>query len=420
MPFAFSRSRKIQQMIRNDSRHTNLILLLIVMGGSLLKSLYALTRNVFPSGPDAPGFIPPAENFNQFGFFGASVDLSTIYSAGYPYFLSFLVEIGGESWYKAAQVAQIILFALGTLMMARTLVNLGYLKGAMVFTFVLSLHPGWLVATSMAMYESLLFFLFAVFFGLISKRILNPASTDEVKLGLFTGSLIGAVILVHPRGILFFLPFLFFGLLKKSNVIRFLIPFSLTLGIFLSMTIIRTHLDSGTFNLGGDVWAASWIGRENLELCRNAFCYLNTWITDPVDSLIHSVKNLWYFLTPYSGPTVKGTWFHNISLQYYLYSHGHLEASLIVAYTLTIFGILLFGASYVRLSLDESKRTIHLLKPMTVSILLVALTDILVYGDNRHRLIIVPIVLFFHVLANFNPSKLPLSSKETKSHQQYS
>jgi hypothetical protein len=407
-------------MIKSKSRQVNILLLFVILGGSLLKCIYALTRNVFPSGPDAPGFIPPAENFAQFGFFGESVDLSTIYSAGYPFFLSFFSEIGGEGWYKAAQVGQIILFALGTLIMARTLMGFGYSNGAIVFAFVLSLHPGWLVATSMAMYESLLFFLFAVFFGLISKRILNPTSIDEVKLGLFIGTLSGAVILVHPRGILFFLPFLCFGLLKKNKIIRFLIPFLLTLGLFLSMTIIRTHLDSGTFNLGGDVWAASWIGRENLELCRNTFCYLNTWITEPIDSLIHSLKNLWYFLTPYSGPTVKGTWFHNISLQYYLYSHGHLEASLIVAYLLTIMGILLFGASFVRLVLDKSKRKFHLLKPMTVSLLLVSLTDMLVYGDNRHRLIIVPIVLFLHVLANFNASKLPLSAKETKSHQQYS
>jgi hypothetical protein len=407
-------------MIKNESKLVNIVLLLVIIGGSLLKSIYSLTRNVFPSGPDAPGFIPPAENFVQFGFFGKSVDLSTIYSAGYPFFLSFFAEIGGEDWYKAAQMGQIILFALGTLTMARTLIALGYLKGAIIFALVLSFHPGWLVATSMAMYESLLFFLFAVFFGVISKRILNPKSIDELKLGLFAGILMGAVILVHPRGMLFFLPFLFFGVLSKHDIARFLIPFSLTFGIFLSVTIIRTHLDSGTFNLGGDVWTASWIGRENLELCRNAVCYLNTWITDPTESFVHSVKNLWYFLTPYSGPTVKGTWFHNISLQYYLYSHGHLVASLIVSYSLTIIGILFFGASIVRLRLDESKRRIPLLKPMSISLLLVTFTDILVYGDNRHRLIIVPIVLIFHVLANFNPSKPPLGTQETKPHQQYS
>ena len=398
-----------------QSKHTIWILITI---GTLTKALYSFTRNIFPSGPDANGFIPTAERFHNFGFFGGQVDLPNIYSAGYPFFLSFFVYFSESDWYKFAQVGQICLFGITTILIVRSLIKMNYRNGATLFAAVMSFHPGWLVATSMAMYETLLYFLFGMFLHVVVLRIQRPTIIGNWKFGFIVGFLLGLVTLVHPRGLIIFIPFLLFVKVEWKSTITSLVAMSVSLIPWLIVIMYRTYLDLGTFNLGGDAWTATWIKRDNLQLCRDFGCYFNSWLEQPNENITHALTNLWYFLSPYSGPAARGTWFHNLSLQYFLYKQGFLEISLIISYVLFMFGLAIFTVSLYRLLTSKLKRNLSLVKPAVISIILIGITDMLVYGDNRHRLIALPIGFILVVLANFQPAESRVLTIKTNSHHE--
>ena len=103
----------LRGVIRKIIVNQDSFVFVIVGVGSVSKVIYAWTRDIFPSGPDANGYIPVAEKFSEYGFFGDKVELPSIYSAGSPFFLSFFDGVFGDNFFKASQAGQIILFGIG-------------------------------------------------------------------------------------------------------------------------------------------------------------------------------------------------------------------------------------------------------------------------------------------------------------------
>jgi hypothetical protein len=371
------------------------LIYLIVGFGSLVKVIYAWTREIFPSGPDANGFIPSAENFWKYGFFSDSVDVPTIYSAGYPYFLSFIVGIFDNDWYKGAQLIQILIFGIGTLFFAKSLVRMHFRSSSLLFVVLVSFHPAWITATSMAMYETLLFFLLSLTVYTMSNALLLNTVASSINSALSLGLIFGLLALVHPRGLLFCLPFLLTTafIVQKKNLF-----FTIFLSIFSPIawaTMYRSSRDSGIFNLGGNVWASSTWGRKPIDACLSLECTLESWLNKPLENIGYSLENAWKFLTPYSGPLVKGTWFHNISAQYYLAKSGFLTFSITVSYILMISGLLYFSYAVLRLytALPYTERSMKIFtQTIFSSVVLMLLTGALTYGDSRHRLLAIPLI----------------------------
>lgn len=381
-------------------------LIYFVVGfGSLVKVVYAWTREIFPSGPDANGFIPSAERFWKYGFFGESVDVPTIYSAGYPYFLSFIVGIFDNDWHRAAQLIQILIFGISTIFFAQSLARIHSQSSSLLFAVVVSFHPAWITATSMAMYETLLFLLLSLTLYIMTNALLSNTLASRVKSALAFGFIFGLLALVHPRGLLFCLPFLLTTVFIIHKRILFLAMF---LSTFLPMawaTMYRTSRDSDVFNLGGNVWASSTWGRKPIDACSSLGCALESWLNKPLENIGYSIENSWKFLTPYSGPIVKGTWFHNLSPQFYLAKSGFLTFSIAISYLLMISGLLIFSYAVFGLyrTLPYTEKSTKLYnQAIFSSIILMLLTDALTYGDSRHRLLAIPLIYIILISSQIN------------------
>jgi hypothetical protein len=379
----------------------NALIFFIIGVGSIAKVIYAWTREVFPSGPDANGYIPIAERFSQFGFFGDKVDLPSIYSAGYPFFLSFFEKIFDDNFFKASQAGQIILFGIGTVFFAKSLHWVGIKTGAVVFTLAISFHPAWLVATSMAMYESLLYFLLSLVVHTTTKQFNSMDISLIVTNGAFLGLLFGCLATVHPRGLLFSFPFLLALTIRVRKRIPLTVSFLGPFLVLLSATMYRTRRDSGNLNLGGNLWASSNTSRAPEYYCENLNCLLRSWQNEPLVNFAYFFENAWKFITPYSGPAVRGTWFHNLSAQYRIGEAGLKPLSLALSYLLVAIGLIIFAWASIQifrhLSSSDIKTQTFVVATFS-SITLMLLTDGLTYGDNRHRLLAIPLTFGIVVL----------------------
>ena len=404
----------LRGVIRKIIVNQDSFVFVIVGVGSVSKVIYAWTRDIFPSGPDANGYIPVAEKFSEYGFFGDKVELPSIYSAGYPFFLSFFEGVFGDNFFKASQAGQIILFGIGTLFFAKSLSNLGIKTGVVVFTVAISFHPAWFVTTSMAMYESLLYFLLSLVVHTTTNQSYFLGISSIVTKGAFLGLLFGCLAAVHPRGLLFSFPYLIALTIHIRKRTLLMMSFLGSFSVLLSATIYRTRVDSGNVNLGGNLWASSNTSRDPEYYCENLDCLLRSWQSEPLVNFTYFFENVWKFLTPYSGPAVRGTWFHNLSAQYQIGEAGMKPLSLVLSYFLMAIGLIFFTWATIQILKNLSSSGIQTRTFVVAtfsSIILMALTDGLTYGDNRHRLLSVPltygiVVLYLSKYSRLSGSKI--------------
>ena len=142
--------------LSNSSRSRKLLLLGVISFSAVLKACYALSRDIFESGPDANGYIPFALGFAEHNFFSSDIPGPPYYPSGYPFILSLFVRIAPENWYELAQLFQIAMFSLAVYCFYYLVENVFTWKIAGVATLFLCLNPAWAVVNSEAMYETLL------------------------------------------------------------------------------------------------------------------------------------------------------------------------------------------------------------------------------------------------------------------------
>ena len=348
-----------------------------------LKLFYALSRPLFESGPDANGYMPAALGFADRGLFAKDIPGLPIFPAFYPMFMSLAVKISLVHWVQIVQVLQILLVSIGILSIRGILKRISYNSFANFVAILLVLSPAWFVASGEAMYESLLFFLAST-----SLYFLVKYQFDRKYFFIVLSSLFNFLALAtHPRIVCVYILALYFIILKSDNNVRartkdFLLSLTVSgLGVFLFMSL--TYIRSGVFSLSTALYPSLTLNKVFTQ-CSDLSCLVERVIQSPTNFIIEFFSNIIEFWSPHSGDLMRGTWFHNISLLQFLENYGFASLSTFLGFATTI----LIFSSWIYGSVNLSKYiSVNYARFFIFSSLTFMLTDGIVYGDNRHRLI---------------------------------
>ena len=359
-------------------------LLLWMLGISFaLKIAYSL-RNplaLFNSGPDANGYIPFAISFKENNFLSSDVEGPPYYPSGYPYLASRLIIVSESNWIFHAQILQIFAFTIASLWYFRMIEKFLSPRVAWISTVFLAFNPAWAVVNGEAMYETTLLFFFIFSLWLWQRESLSHGLLNKCK-ALFSGLLAGYTIVVHPRIIPIYAIIVLFMLFTKRFSRNDLLTLFFTAPIFPMIFSFRNFVAEREFTLMSSFWAGvSW--NDFLTGCKSIHCVLQKIHENEVGFLASSLRQAIEFWSPHSGPLMRGTWYHNISLLSQFNSLGFIKAAIYMSVIVSILTFLFWivGTLY----LYKQNKTISLALFLTV--LAIWFTDILVYPDNRHRLI---------------------------------
>jgi 4-amino-4-deoxy-L-arabinose transferase-like glycosyltransferase len=337
--------------------------------------------------------MPAIETFSKFGFFSKAIDLSTIYPAGYPFFMSIAPRLSSEHWVIIAQVIQGALFTMTSYIIFCLAKRLFSRELSLLLAGLISFYPAWIVASSEAMYETLFLFFFTLG-TLLFIKVGFESQKYSILYTYLCGGILGFVNCIHPRLLPITLGMVFILIIRTSHIYSRLIT-ALFFVIPQILFVAREYIVNSRISLGGDPWAASWIGRDGMKLCSSIICYLGEIKDSPMPALTHYLYNFVCFWSPFSGPLKRGTWMHNISLPYQVYKYGYLEVSIVLSAIITLITtiLLVYGIRHF----FTINRSVTL---SAISLLFIlSITDVVIYGDSRHRLIAIPITLFFEIYA---------------------
>lgn len=348
-----------------------------------LKLYYALSRPLFESGPDANGYMPAALGFADRGLFAKDIPGLPIYPAFYPMFMSLAVKASLLHWVQIVQVLQILLVSLGILSIREIFKKVSNNSFANLISILLFISPAWFVASGEAMYESLLFFLAST-----SLYFLVKYQSERKYFFIILSSVFNFLALAtHPRIVCVYTLALYFIILKSDKNVRvrikeFLISLTISgLGVFLFMSL--TYIRSGVFSLSTALYPSLTLNKVFTQ-CSDLSCLVERVIQSPTNFIIEFFSNIIEFWSPHSGNLMRGTWFHNISLFQFLENHGFASLSTFLGFATTI----LIFCSWIYGSVNLYKYiSINYARFFIFSSLTFMLTDGIVYGDNRHRLI---------------------------------
>lgn len=377
-----------------------------ILVASLFKIAYAWSRPIFFSGPDANGFIPGAEDFAQKSFWSAEIVSQPQYPAGYPYLLSIFVRIFGSHWIQAAQLFQILAFGVMSFFCYKFYLKLFGSVNAIAASGYLFLSTAWYVATGAAMYESL--FLSSLLFSVIGIHALFiEKKMKHWSLPFIVGFFVGLTIFIHARAIPIFVVIFLIVLMRTR---RFDLNIILVTLAALPLPLIfayRNFIAVGKFTLTfPGVWAAAtW--NEFIAQCNSISCVIDRAQANPLGFIKQSLINSAEFWSPHSGSLERGSWFHNISLLAQLEKRGFISFAIIIG---LIFSILVFASWAFGTILLLKERIVFHMELLSVA-MVIWITDILVYGENRHRLIALIFMLPAHaktflVLFDFTKTKI--------------
>lgn len=341
----------------------------------ILRVSYALSRDLFMSGPDAPNYAIAPLDFAKYGFWSSQIQGAPYYPVGYPAILWPIAEIGGSHWIQFAQILQIFLSVCTCYLVYKiSRIYLG-VNHSLIIGFVFLLSPAFTPVSGEAMYESILMFAFYFYLYLILNSLGNLSKYHLLVLAGVTAG-VGAV--VHPRVIPWVLAIQII-LLGKLGLRRGL--------IFLSSFFIPVVLFLIRSKVAHNVWALSTAG--------------DSWINDIREGRIGLImtRGFWnavYFWSPYSGEAKRATWMHNFTLYHEIKKvTGSTTFVIVLA---TIFALVsiaawLFGSILLLKSHSVFGAIVFFIP------LLAWITDFLTAGDSRHRLVMVPLLLFGQITA---------------------
>ena len=341
----------------------------------MLRVVYALSRDLFLSGPDALFYAQAPLDFVKYGFWSSLIEGAPFYPLGYPAALWPLAEVGGTKWIMLAQVMQ-ILASISTVYFVYRISQM-FLNNELskIVSFVFLLGPAFIPMSGQAMYETTLMFAFYLYLYLILTVQNEPR--NYYALGC-SGILAGFAAVIHPRVI----PWIFVVqiiLLGKLGLKRSFSFFSFFLAPIIPFLIRnKTAHDVWTLSEAGGYWT------NGISLGS-----LGTFVKN-------GIWNAMYFWSPYSGDAKRGTWFHNFTLYHEIKKISH--STTFVIFIATIFALVSIIAWLLgSLLLIKSKMLIGSI--VLYVPLLAWATDFLTIGDSRHRLTVVPLLLIGQVYA---------------------
>ena len=341
----------------------------------LLRIAYSLSRDLFPSGPDAPKYMKAPLDLLRFGFWSNQIEGAPTYPLGYPVVLWPLAKIGGLNWISLAQLFQIFL-SVATVLLVYKLSQVFFKKEtSLLIGYIFLLSPAFTPMSGQAMYEPLLMF---VFYSYLLSIFRVQELSRNLNWFIAIGALAGIAIVIHPRvfpWILFSQLALFgrFGL-KKSLV------FFSSLAPIVMLFLFRNKVahDSWTLSDAADSWISD-IRPENFVMLLK-------------DGVINAI----YFWSPFSGDAKRGTWMHNFTFYHEIKKlTGSTNLILLIAVVLGIVALVLWLLGSILLL----KNKILIGKFVLVIPFFAWATDMLTVGDSRHRLVVVPLLIIGQVYA---------------------
>jgi hypothetical protein len=373
---------RITSLLNRKIRKDPLIFILSLV--TMLKLYYALSRPLFYSGPDANGYIPIALGFVEFGLTSSQVPNLPLYPIGYPLVLATLNILFGEFWIQAAQVTQIFMFFVSVVLLRKIFLRFLTSRLANLSCALLVLSPAWFVATGEAMYETTLLFFFLLSLVLLGaeERTLRISVIRQVLGSLF----LVAAIVTHPRTILaYIVVFTCVLFVKKDLKEKFSILFIPSLITCLGILIFSTlsQIRNSSFTLSSAFWPSMSYNRL-FAGCYDFSCLATRTMNDFWAFIESSFVNLINFWSPHSGEYAQGTWFHNISFLSFISRSGSGDWAQLISVTVSIlvFGSWAIGTIWLFKTRDKIFSGVLFFCTMSIVLL-----DILVYGDNRHRLL---------------------------------
>ena len=339
----------------------------------ILRVTYALTRDLFMSGPDAPNYANAPLDFVKYGFWSSQIQGAPYFPVGYSAILWPLAQIGGSKFIMLVQVFQIFLSICTVYLVYKISQKFLGVKLSLIVGFVFLLSPAFTPVSGEAMYESVLMFTFYFYLYLILE---SQNNLQKHHLLILAGVMAGVSAVVHPRVIPWILAIqiILLGRLGYRRGAIFIGAFFIPVALFL----IRSKV-------AHNVWALSTAG--------------DSWMNDIREGRLGLIfsRGFWnaiHFWSPYSGEAKRATWMHNFTFYHEIKKVTNSSTFIIVL--ATIFALVsiaawLFG-SILLLKSEVAFGAIVLSIP-----LLAWITDFLTSGDSRHRLVMVPLLLMSQV-----------------------
>ena len=339
----------------------------------ILRVTYALTRDLFMSGPDAPNYANAPLDFVKYGFWSSQIQGAPYFPVGYSAILWPLAQIGGSKFIMLVQVFQIFLSICTVYLVYKISQKFLGVKLSLIVGFVFLLSPAFTPVSGEAMYESVLMFTFYFYLYLILK---SQNNLQKHHLLILAGVMAGVSAVVHPRVIPWILAIqiILLGRLGYRRGAIFISAFFIPVALFL----IRSKV-------AHNVWALSTAG--------------DSWMNDIREGRLGLIfsRGFWnavHFWSPYSGEAKRATWMHNFTFYHEIKKITNSSTFIIVL--ATIFALVSIAAWLFGSILLLKSEVV--LGAIVLSIPLLAwITDFLTSGDSRHRLVVVPLLLVSQV-----------------------
>lgn len=339
----------------------------------ILRVTYALTRDLFMSGPDAPNYAMAPLDFAKYGFWSSKIQGAPYFPVGYSAILWPLAQIGGSKFIMLVQVFQIFLSICTVYLVYKISQKFLGAQLSLIVSFIFLISPAFIPVSGEAMYESVLMFTFYFYLYLILK---SQNNLRKHHLLIVAGLMAGVSTVVHPRVIPWVLAtqIILLGRLGYRRSAIFISAFFIPVALFL----IRSKV-------AHNVWALSTAG--------------DSWMNDIREGrlgLIFSrgVWNAVHFWSPYSGEAKRATWMHNFTFYHEIKKVTNSSTFIIVL--ATIFALVSIAAWLFGSILLLKSEVV--LGAIVLSIPLLAwITDFLTSGDSRHRLVVIPLLLMSQV-----------------------
>lgn len=361
-------------------KYIDLAAIFVIFLSTSLRLFYALTRDLFPSGPDGPWYIQVMSDFAKYGAFSTKISFLPFYPSGYPFVFSIFPRVSDSSWIVFAQATQILLLGFAITIWHYWISSIFNKTVGLISVLMVSLSTSWIVFPGEAMYESFLIPLLMLYYSFIYIKL----KKSEIKYHsyIFVGLAAGFILSVHPRTLpLLLLPVVLVAGRKLNFVNSLYSVFSFL--IFPLFFAYRNYLGTGKFTLFSASYSSYNYGHQAPLHGSSVYDLITNAISHPVLFIHDTIINSLYFFSPFSGPLRRGFWFHNISIYTFLERAGYRDIAIGISF---IFSFIAFILLIIGLRvLYRNSRELFIF--FFGGVFIIYLTDALIYGENRHRLV---------------------------------
>ena len=391
-------------------------------------------------GSDGETYMAAAESIAQMGFFSKS-SLLIYFAPGYPFFLFILQSLTGDLVFVFSSLIQTVLYSYSIYFFCQQLLKTKLKKISVPFAIIALFNPTLSLSSLVIGYENLVASLLLLAVGLLILDIASEESKSSKLPVLVSSALLGVTVWLSPRMILpGFLLLLVWAILNKKSK-KSLLTVSLAILILLGFQasiIMRNQIATGEFvsqsSLGtlalmgaGPNATGTYTNDDTGVFCnvkglrpgdssnQKLKCAIKWYAENPVDGLVLLWKKSYNLWSPWFGPLYGGTMARNPYLIFHpvksnITTQSQLDFVMgipgqIVSWVWILGGWLLLIIGYRSLfKYGGLQRAIG-----NVTLMLIIsnwLTVLVVQGDNRYRIPLMPLSLLLQICGYMTVRKI--------------